>query len=98
MTERTAGAAPVSRGPVPAAPWARTARQFARRRVAVGGLAVLLLAIVVSAAAPWLSPHPPNLVDVGNPDAPPSWVHPLGTDELGRDIVSRLLWGGAPRC
>ena len=94
MTEGTAGTASVSYRPSPAAPWLRTARQFGRRWVAVAGLAVLLLAVVVSAAAPWLSPHPPNLVDVGNPDAPPSWTHPLGTDELGRDIVSRLLWGG----
>lgn len=75
-------------------PWVRAARHLARRRIAVAGLAVLLLAIVVSAAAPWLSPHAPNLIDVANPDAPPSWAHPLGTDELGRDIVSRLLWGG----
>ena len=78
----------------PAGPWVRAARSFVRRPAAVTGLAVLVLAIVVSAAAPWLSPHPPNVVDVGNPDAPPSWTHPLGTDELGRDITSRLLWGG----
>jgi peptide/nickel transport system permease protein len=78
----------------PANPWGRAARHFARRRIAVAGVAVLVLAIVAAAAAPWLSPHAPNLVDVANPDAPPSWAHPLGTDELGRDIVSRLLWGG----
>ena len=78
----------------PGNPWGRAARHFARRRVAMAALAMLVVAIVVSAGAPWLSPHAPNLVDVANPDAPPSWVHPLGTDELGRDIVSRLLWGG----
>ena len=79
---------------VPGNPWGRAARHLARRRVAMAALVVLVLAIVVSAAAPWLAPHAPNLVDVANPDAPPSWAHPLGTDELGRDIVSRLLWGG----
>ena len=78
----------------PAHPRLRAARRFLRRPVAVTGLAVLVFAVVVSGAAPWLSPHPPNFVDVANPDAPPSPAHPLGTDELGRDIVSRLLWGG----
>jgi len=99
LTERAARGT-VARAPAapaaaaPASPWRRAAKQFSRRRVAVAGLAVLLLAVGLSAAAPWLSPHPPNLVDVANPDAPPSWTHPLGTDELGRDIASRLLWGG----
>jgi peptide/nickel transport system permease protein len=93
--------APAAQAPVappgggrPASPRVRAARHFARRPLAVAGLAVLVCAIVVSAAAPWLSPHAPNLVDVANPAAPPSWTHLLGTDELGRDIVSRLLWGG----
>lgn len=98
MTEQavrgTVPRAPRAPAAAPASPWRRAAKQFSRRRVAVTGLAVLLLAVGLSAVAPWLSPHPPNLVDVANPEAPPSWTHPLGTDELGRDIASRLLWGG----
>ena len=92
MTDRALTSVP--RAAILANPWVRAARHFARHRLAVAGLVVLLLAIVMSGAAPWLSPHDPNLVDVANPDAPPSFVYPLGTDELGRDIVSRLLWGG----
>lgn len=99
MTEQAVSSrpplAPAARAAAaPASPWIRAARGFFRRPAAVAGLAVLVLAVVVSAAAPWLSLHPPNLVDVANPDAPLSWTHPLGTDELGRDIMSRLVWGG----
>ena len=99
MTEQAVGGRParLRSAPAvstPASPWTRAARSFVRRPPAVAALAVLVLAVVVSGAAPWLSPHAPNLVDVANPDAPPSWTHPLGTDELGRDITSRLLWGG----
>src|SRR5205807_5791160 len=85
LTDRVLTSVP--QAAIMANPWVRAARHFARQRVAVAGLAGRLLAIVSSGAAPWLSPHDPNLIDVANPGAPPTLVHPLGTDELGRDIV-----------
>jgi len=75
-------------------PAARAVRQFARHRVAVAGLAVLVLAVAVSAAAPLLAPYSPIAFDMSHTSVPPSLAHPLGTDELGRDVLSRLLWGG----
>ncbi|MBN9669434.1 ABC transporter permease [Roseibium aggregatum] len=56
-----------------------------------GLLAILVLAVV---AAPVLAPHPPDQIDILNRLIPPSWSHPLGTDQMGRDVFSRLLYAG----
>ena len=57
--------------------------------------AVMLAVIVaVSALAPLLSPWGRDAMDLGRVSAPPSPDHPLGTDELGRDVLTRLLYGG----
>ena len=53
---------------------------------------VFLMALL----APWLAPYPPNAIDLDAMLASPSLSHPAGTDELGRDIFSRLLWGARP--
>lgn len=54
-------------------------------------LAVVLLAALL---APWVSIYDPDAIDVSAKFAGYSWVHPLGTDQLGRDVLSRLIWGG----
>jgi ABC-type dipeptide/oligopeptide/nickel transport system permease subunit len=54
---------------------------------------VTLIAVVVAVAAPLLSPHNPLKQNLGNTLASPSRVHPLGTDNVGRDILSRVIWG-----
>ena len=56
-------------------------------------LAVLLGLVIVAAAAPWIAPYSPTAQDVNNMLAPPSAAHLLGTDDLGRDIFSRLIYG-----
>ncbi len=56
-----------------------------------GGLALLVL--VVAMGAPWFAPHDPNLQELEQRLASPSAQHPLGLDELGRDILSRLIVG-----
>ncbi|TCP45050.1 peptide/nickel transport system permease protein [Tamaricihabitans halophyticus] len=58
--------------------------------VALGLLALLLLVALV---ADWIMPHDPNAQDLLGQNAPPSATHPLGTDDLGRDILSRLIDG-----
>jgi peptide/nickel transport system permease protein len=65
------------------------------RRQPLAALGVLLLASFVLAgiAAPWLAPHNPNSIDLLHRLQGPSSVHWAGTDELGRDTLSRLLWG-----
>jgi peptide/nickel transport system permease protein len=68
-------------------------RRFGANRAAVAGAAVLALIASAAALAPWLAPHDPLAVDLGNSFADSSWRHPLGTDQLGRDTWSRLLHG-----
>lgn len=53
----------------------------------------MLVLVVSAAAAPLLTPYDPLVIDVRNGLAPPSLAHPLGTDHLGRDVLSRLLFG-----
>jgi oligopeptide transport system permease protein len=77
-----------------------------RNKMAVASVAVILFFTLVAVAAPIIAPHPPNFQsrdrpDRGNggPDLPPAWVadgkaaYPLGTDGLGRDILSRIMYG-----
>lgn len=58
------------------------------------GLAVLLLLGGLALAAPWIAPFNPDEIDLFAIEAPPGNGHLLGTDELGRDVFSRLLYGG----
>lgn len=63
------------------------------KRAAVS-LGFLLLLVLVSVAAPWIAPHSPTDQDLANTLVGPTTAHWLGTDDLGRDIFSRLLYGG----
>lgn len=56
-----------------------------------GGICVIL--VLVALLGPLLAPHSPSQTDLLNPNAAPSSEHPLGTDDLGRDILSRILHG-----
>ncbi|HEX2042179.1 MAG TPA: nickel transporter permease [Acidimicrobiales bacterium] len=68
-------------------------RVLLRDRTAVFGLGVVALLSLAAVLAPLLAPHNPNAVDAVNKLAAPSLDHPLGTDHLGRDNLSRLLFG-----
>jgi peptide/nickel transport system permease protein len=61
-------------------------------RLVIGGVIVLLLAFV-SISAPWTAPYDPTAVDAGSSLLPPGPRHWLGTDDLGRDVLSRVIWG-----
>lgn len=65
-----------------------------KNRIAVIGLVLLLLIIFSAVFAPILSPYSPTEMDYANMLATPSWEHPFGTDALGRDLLSRVLYGG----
>ena len=56
--------------------------------------AIVLLLVIGTVAAPLVSPYSPNVNDFDQLFAPPSWNHLFGTDELGRDLFTRLLYGG----
>ena len=73
------------------------AREFWRRLkanpLALAGGAVTLILFAVTLSAPWLAPAPPDRIRVDAQLLPPSLEHPCGTDDLGRDVLSRLIWG-----
>jgi len=69
-------------------------KRFARNRLAVAGLVVFILLVLSALLAPQLAPHDPNLQDWKIRLQPPSAEHPFGTDEFGRDLLSRTLYGG----
>ena len=69
--------------------WAR----FRRNRLAMSGLILVAGMFVVSLAAPWLAPYDPNFIDLKQVLMAPSSQHWLGTDTLGRDVLSRIIYG-----
>lgn len=68
-------------------------REFRRSPLALPGLILFVLFVVGGVFAPWLAPYSPTAVDLANLMAPPSWQHWFGTDELGRDLFSRIVYG-----
>ena len=68
-------------------------RRLARRPFAIAGFVVALTFALVAVFAPWVAPYSPSEVDFTAILAHPSREHLLGTDELGRDILSRTIWG-----
>jgi peptide/nickel transport system permease protein len=68
-------------------------RRFMRRPMAVAGLIVVLVCVTGAVFAPWVAPYSPGATDFNAVLAHPSSQHLLGTDELGRDTFSRIVWG-----
>lgn len=71
-------------------------RVFKGNRAAVAGLFVVVAVIGMAVFAPWLAPYDPDGVNLRARMQPPSAQHWLGTDEVGRDILSRVIWGARP--
>lgn len=65
---------------------------ISRDRKAQVGIVILALFIFVAIFASWLAPYDPNEMTIDMMGSP-TWAHPLGTDDLGRDLLSRILWG-----
>jgi peptide/nickel transport system permease protein len=68
-------------------------RRFLRRPAAVGSLFVVVAFILAALLARWVAPYPPGETDFDALLAGPSREHLLGTDDLGRDTLSRIIWG-----
>jgi peptide/nickel transport system permease protein len=68
-------------------------KRFSKNKMALAGCAVVVLLFVISLFAPWISPHDPNQMDLQKVLMPPSTTHLFGTDQLGRDVLSRMIWG-----
>ena len=67
--------------------------RFKKNRLSVAGLAVILVITGMAVAAPIVAPYDPFAIDVYNVIAAPNSAHLFGTDELGRDVLSRMIWG-----
>lgn len=65
-----------------------------RNPLALIGMAVLAMILVSSLLAPWLTPYSPVGLNIVHKLEPPSLAHPMGTDFFGRDLLSRILYGG----
>ncbi|MCG8513444.1 MAG: ABC transporter permease [Halanaerobiales bacterium] len=71
----------------------RVMQRFRRNRLAVIGALIILLIVLMAIFAPLLAPYDPTEQDYEALLLPPSWEHPFGTDDLGRDILSRIIYG-----
>jgi peptide/nickel transport system permease protein len=87
--ESSIAAAPVRE----AGPWRRAWRRLRRRHGALVGLAVVVLFIVLALFAPWIAPQDPVAASWAAIRKAPSAQYWLGTDEIGRDVLSRVIWG-----
>lgn len=77
----------------PAGRLSRAWRRLRRRPASVAGVAVVLLFVLLALAAPWISTADPLQTDWSQIRKAPSLLHPFGTDDLGRDTFSRVIWG-----
>jgi peptide/nickel transport system permease protein len=68
-------------------------RRFLRNKLSVIGALIIVALFIIAVFAPIISPYDPTSIDVYNVLSPPSKEHILGTDELGRDLLSRIIWG-----
>jgi len=76
-----------------AGPWRRAARRLLRRKAAMVGLAVVLFFVALAVFAPWISPYDPVATSWSAVRKAPTVAHWFGTDELGRDVLARVVWG-----
>lgn len=67
--------------------------RFRGNRLAAVGAVVVLALMFMAVFAPLMAPYKPTAIDIHNVLAPPSSAHPFGTDDLGRDVLSRMIWG-----
>jgi peptide/nickel transport system permease protein len=75
-------------------PWSEAWRRFRRHRLAVVSAAILLMMILAVVFGPWVWRVQINEIDFLSQLQGPSWAHPLGTDDLGQDLLARMLYGG----
>src|SRR5690554_2885300 len=73
--------------------WKVAGHRFIRNRIAVASAVFLLAMYTTPIFAPLIAPSDPNAVDIMSVHGRPSREHPLGTDESGRDVLSRVIIG-----
>ncbi|MGI8843186.1 MAG: ABC transporter permease [Gemmatimonadaceae bacterium] len=75
-------------------PWRTAVHRFRSHGPAMAAVYLLIALVVVTMLAPWLVSFEPNDTLIAPPEQPPSLAHPFGTDFAGRDVLSRVLYGG----
>jgi len=75
-------------------PWVDAWRKFRRHKLAVASTVALLTIIAAVIVGPWLWPVSINDIDFTARLQAPSWAHPFGTDDLGQDLLARMIYGG----
>lgn len=73
--------------------WTTAASLGRHNRLAAAGLVLVLVFVMFALFAPWIAPQSPSAIDLPSRLQPPSAAHWFGTDELGRDIFSRVIYG-----
>lgn len=86
----------VTRAPAPAKPVQGRRRLRGRivQMLSLVGVGLAAAIVLLSVLAPLVAPADPTIIDLTNTLMPPDFAHPLGTDHLGRDLLSRVLWAG----
>ena len=79
--------------PADAGPAKRALRKLLRRRGAMAGLAFVVFFVAMALLAPWIAPYDPLATSWSLVRKAPTLAHPFGTDEIGRDVLARVIWG-----
>ncbi len=71
----------------------RNLNEFLKNKASVIGLIIILVLVITAVLADYISPYDTDKVALKEKLKPPSWQHPMGTDQLGRDVLSRIIYG-----
>lgn len=94
LSASPSGGAPAARKAQGFSPWQEAWRRFRRHKMALFSAFALALILFAVLAGPFIWRVPINEIDFAAKLQGPSWAHPLGTDDLGQDLLSRLIYGG----
>jgi peptide/nickel transport system permease protein len=93
MTYNTISNSAVSEAPSHVSEWQRFCRVFLGRKVVIFGLIIIALFVIIAILAPFIAPYPPNDPNLSSALESPSSNHWLGTDPMGRDTLTRIMYG-----
>src|SRR5262249_9419484 len=93
MTEQILARLPAEEEAAGEPPWLRAGRRLRKRPPAVIGLGLFVFFFLLATAAPLISPYDPLATSWTAVRKPPSALHPFGTDDIGRDVLARIIWG-----
>ena len=79
--------------PPPTGIWRDAFRRLRRHRLGMFGATIIVIVIFVAIFGPYLTPYDPNAIDMSNRFSGPTLAHPMGTDDFGRDTLSRIIYG-----